>query len=62
MQGKKIEIIYNQKNKLNENKSYLQTKISIKIKIRDKNKFTKNFMESNFQEAIFLGRGQFSGR
>ena len=57
--NKKI-VIYNRKNKLNENKFYLQTKISMKIKIRDKKKFTKNLMEGifpgcNFPGSNFLG-------
>ena len=52
--NKKI-VIYNRKNKLNENKFYLQTKISMKIKIRDKKTLTKNLMEGKFQGCNFLG-------
>ena len=50
---------------MNENRFFLRTKILIKIKIRDKKKFTKNFMGGEGEGAIFLGgnfpRGHFSG-
>ena len=38
--------IYNQKNKLKENRFYLQTKTSMNSS--HKKKFTKNFMEGQF--------------
>ena len=38
------KLIYNQKTKWNENRFYIQTKISTKIKIKDKKKFTNKFM------------------
>ena len=53
-------VIYNQKNKLNQNRFYLQSKVSIKIKIRDKKKFTKNLIGGNFPGRNFPG-GKFSG-
>ena len=54
IQNKEIAI-YSPNHKLNKNRFYLQTKISIKIKIRDKKRFTKNFMVAIFRETIFLG-------
>ena len=50
---------------MNENRFYLQTKIYIKIKLRDKKKFTKNLTGGNFPGDIFPGsrhfpRGRFS--
>ena len=46
------KLIYNQKTKWNENRFYIQTKISTKIKIKDKKKFTNKFMGGG---AIFRG-------
>ena len=49
VQNKEI-VISNQKNKLNENRFYLQTKISIKVKITRKKRLTKEFHEEKFLE------------
>lgn len=51
--GNKEIVIYSQKNKLNENRFYIHTKISINVKIRNKKKFTKNSLGG----AIFRGEG-----
>ena len=51
--GNKEIVIYSQKNKLNENRFYIHTKISINVKIRNKKKFTKN----SLGEAISRGGG-----
>ena len=51
--GNKEIVIYSQKNKLNEKRFYIHTKISINVKIRNKKKFTKN----SLGEAIFRGGG-----
>ena len=48
-------VIYDQKIKLNENRFYLQTKISKETKIRDKKRFPKISWGAIFRVAIFPG-------
>ena len=51
------------KNELIENRFYLRTKILMKIKIRDKNKFTKKFhgRGEQFSGEQFFGGAIFQG-